>query len=378
MKAIIVLSFAFIVLLLTGLVPYSMAAPATEGTNLPTYMITTRDIIAYVGVLGPGYGNYSFLDISQLSQQCPEEVAVFVHGWGNNETLAKERLDRVKLSLEKNNYTYPLVGLSWKSDTEWQAAKSIAKWNGPRLATFIWDLVDNCKKQNDNVKIRMIAHSLGARVILSALDSLHKNATWNNSNFNITSVHLLGGAVDNEEVSKNPQDILDDLTNWGTLKADYGSAIEGEVDKFYNLYNPEDNVFEPNPEFPFSPVQIYPSFEGDLALGYNGSQTLSNITLPRNYNQTNVQHEVNSGHDADAIEGEDLGLCLSSSFPFFCKVKNEGWDYGLCNFLNFTCPEPPNVGDNHAGYIGFRNLTNTSLLEYDGAMNMVVDDWRRK
>jgi hypothetical protein len=50
---------------------------------------------------------------------------------------------------------------------------------------------------------------------------------------------LLGAAVDDEEVSKYPQDILDDLTNWGTLKSDYGVAIEEEVVKFYNLFNPE-------------------------------------------------------------------------------------------------------------------------------------------
>jgi hypothetical protein len=70
----------------------------------------------------------------------------------------------------------------------------------------------------------------------------------------------MGAAIDDEEVTKNPQDILDDLTNWGTLKSDFGSAIEEEVVDFYNLFNPKDNIFEPNliPAF-----QIYSSFEGD-------------------------------------------------------------------------------------------------------------------
>jgi hypothetical protein len=35
-----------------------------------------------------------------------------------------------------------------------------------------------------------------------------------------------------------------------------------------------------------------------------------------------------------------------------------------------------NTGDNHAGYIGFRNPTNTNLLADDGAMNIVVGHWR--
>ena len=49
----------------------------------------------------------------------------------------------------------------------------------------------------------MIAHSVGSRIILSALDSLHQNTIWNNitNNFKIESVDLMGAAVDNEEVS---------------------------------------------------------------------------------------------------------------------------------------------------------------------------------
>jgi hypothetical protein len=38
-----------------------------------------------------------------------------VHGWALNETQAKERFDRVKLSLENKNNSYiiPIVGYSW-------------------------------------------------------------------------------------------------------------------------------------------------------------------------------------------------------------------------------------------------------------------------
>ena len=52
---------------------------------------------------------------------------------------------------------------------------------------------------------------------LADLDSLHENETWNKNNFTIKSVDLLGATVDDEEVSTNPQDILIDQTNWGTL-----------------------------------------------------------------------------------------------------------------------------------------------------------------
>ena len=70
-------------------------------------------------------------------ESCPPEVAIFVHGWGIDEFKAKERLDRLKMSLEYNKYNISLVGFSWNSDIGWDHAKSIANENGPRLAQFI-------------------------------------------------------------------------------------------------------------------------------------------------------------------------------------------------------------------------------------------------
>ena len=341
----------------------------TTQTGIPVYEITTRgNLFNAQGNNGTGYRDtYPLLDIRNLSNSCPEEVAIFIHGWGQNETEAKERLDRVKMSLEKNNYTHPLVGFSWDSDTEWNAAQFLAKWNGPKLADYTVGLMDNCKQHHGkDIKIRLIGHSLGARVILSSLDSLHKNATWNNSNFKVASVDLLGATVDDEEVTLNPGDILVDRTNWGSPKSDYGGAIQDEVVRFYNLYNPKDNVFE----------SIYPLFEGDFALGQSGHQILPyTITFPTNYEDISVTDQIKAIHDADGIEADVFGLCHNNNE--YCKIKSEGWDFGFCNLLIFPpiC-QPPGIGDNHAGYIGFRNLTNLDLLADDGAMDVVVSKWR--
>jgi esterase/lipase superfamily enzyme len=78
----------------------------------------------------------------------------------------------------------------------------------------------------------LIGHSLGARVVLNALQSLHNNQEWRNEKFKVTSVHLLGGAVDNEEVSKDSWDIVSDPTNFNgtfTMKFPYGNAIQDEA-----------------------------------------------------------------------------------------------------------------------------------------------------
>ena len=209
-------------------------------------MISTRGNLSYEGVVGQGYGSYSFLNINNLLESCPPEVGIFVHGWGIDEYKAKERLDRVKMSLEYNKYNISLIGFSWNSDIDWDHAQSIAKENGPRLAQFIIELKNKCI----DTDIRLISHSMGARVILSSFTSLHNNSLLDGSTFKIASVHLLGAAVDDEEVSKNPQDILTDLTNENTVKYAYGDVIEGQVTKFYNLFDSEDNVPSTTPILP--------------------------------------------------------------------------------------------------------------------------------
>jgi Alpha/beta hydrolase of unknown function (DUF900) len=193
------------------------------------------------------------------------------------------------------------VGLSWSSDTLWEPAKIIARENGPMLAHFILDLKEQCP----DTQIRLLSHSLGARVILSTLDSLHGNSIWNNNNFTISSVHLLGPAVDDEEVSKDNSDIVSDPMNAYSVKAAYGQAIEDEVDKFYNLRSSEDNLLE---LYPFSPFdfayKIYPIFEGDLALGQTGYQKIPPISLPANYNEKDEKNEIKAIGNADAMESE--------------------------------------------------------------------------
>src|SRR6476659_4962614 len=120
------------------------SVPSTD-IKTPVYMLSIKNNSNLVGLQGKGYGNYSFSDISDLKKLCPPEVVIFVHGWGYDEYKAKERLDRVKLSLEFNKYNTSLVGLSWNPNFNWTIAKNEAKDNGPKLAEFIVGLKDACK-----------------------------------------------------------------------------------------------------------------------------------------------------------------------------------------------------------------------------------------
>ena len=157
--------------------------------------------------------------------------------------------------------------------------------------------------------------------------------------------------------------VYKDQANWGTAKSDYGRAIEGEVVHFYNLYSTQDKMLAPDPKKPYSPYQIYPSAEADSALGQSGYQkdpdTILILTgdlsvlksLPRNYNEKNVTDQILAICDADADKKPDL--------PFF-----PGKIIG--------------IGDNHGGYMGFRDIANKSKLIDAGAMDIVVHDWDNK
>lgn len=350
---IILCSGLIILVLFTILQSYStFAGIKKEGAGkILLYYFSTRtpQTPQNVGEQHDWFGNDTYLDINQLTKiPCQSgtnrTIAIFVHGWEKSEQIVKERLNRVKQSLERDNYSEPLVGFSWPSDTLWPDAKFIAKANGPKLANLIFELKNACPQAD----IRVIAHSLGARVTLSALDSLIENPTWNDRHFKISSVDLVGAAVDNEEVSVRPEDILFDKTNLGSPKSDYGQAIEQEVIKFYNLFSTKDNMLEPIPGDTY-PV-IYPFFESDYALGQSGYQKIPYSikgNLPSNYNDTNVTDELAASCDADGDGHPDL--------PF-----SKG---------NVTT-----TGDNHRGYLGYRD-NETKLITNDGAIDIVVKSW---
>jgi hypothetical protein len=353
----------------------------TSEISLPVYMITTRgDLNFPVDESDNGYNNqYQFGDINQLKSECPAEIAIFVHGWGLDKVKAKERLDRVKMSLENNSYSIPLIGLSWESNKIWKKAQIMAEENGPKLANFIIDYIDTCKNQhNKDSHIRLMSHSMGARVILSTLDNLHTNPTWNDNDYKITSVHLMGAAVDNEEVSKNPIDIDGDFT----LKHAYGKAIQEEVIRFYNLYNPEDNVLQPMPfEEDDYIYEFYPSpfFENDLALGQSGRDTTiatqDQVSTPPYYD-VKVQNQIPAISNADGMDDVHFLFCDFSTV--ICENTSEGnYDLGLCGGFTSDHVCKVGIGDNHLGYIGFRDSINTTHLKNDGAIDIVVKNWRK-
>lgn len=304
----------------------------------------------------------TFPNISEIldieNKGCPGEISIYVHGIWANEKQAREQAERVFLSLQDSEYGIPLIGYSWDSNTSfsltdpnialegWNTAKKIANGNGPLFAQLILDFKKACESDN----VRIIAHSLGARVTLAALQSLHANPEWTtNSNNEIRSIHLLGAAIDNEQISTTANDCR---FNDPKLSCS-GEAIEALVGRLFNLYNPEDNMLQ----------FVYNRVEGDKALGWcgegGGSQWFAlwmcfignAVSEPQNYEEYGVINELPSNSDSN-IDGE-------------CDVRNTN---GSCTITL--------AGDNHFGYLGYRD--SPASISDNGAINRVATDWKEQ
>jgi hypothetical protein len=202
----------------------------------------------------------------------------------------------------------------------------------------------------------------GARVVLSSLEALSKNNEWMQRNFNITTVHLIGAAVDGEQISMNALD-RDDRDN-----KLYGKVLNMTVLKFYNLYNPEDDTLESRrnlfvdcsfPLFNECEPIYYFLYEGDSALGERGADSsISELDKPLSYEDIEVRNEIPTIWDAN-MDGLFFGCDLP--IGFICGISE--------------------TGDNHFGYGGFRDRKNTftdftdDSLKSDGAMDVVVRGW---
>jgi hypothetical protein len=238
--------------------------------------------------------------LRELNQRCPGEIVIYVHGVWASRQSAIEQVQRVDISLrEGNNYDVPIVGFSWDSNTiqnrnGWEIAKVIANKNGKLLA----DLIVGYKGVCPTDEVRLIAHSLGSRVILSALQYLYNESRGEI----IRSVHLMGAAVDDEQVSTNYTLCL---SNIPPLPCS-GRAIESTVQtKLYNLQNPEDNMLD---------SRIY---KEDHALGLDGSYG----SEPDNYEEYSVLYSIPPVYNADGDPSTD---CLDSTI--FTWAWSAHWD----------------------------------------------------
>ena len=369
-KKLILLSYAIISILVMVVIT-NCSIDNVSAQTYPVIASTRGSFNLDTGVMVHQANLSSAISILK-NNDCPAVLAIYVHGVWATEAEAEEQTQRISLSLAKNGYHVPVIGFSWDSNTTfslddidlsqqgWATAKKIANQNGPLLAKFVLNFKDKCPDD----KLRIIAHSLGSRVVLSALQWIYDSNEVTNSNATsnkkITSIHLLGAAVNNEQVS-----ISENYCQFNSppLRCS-GKAIGSEVNHFYNLYDPEDNMLasEKFRVCPFGCYDIvvdspYQYTENDDALGAYGRDTL--IDVPTNYQEYNVLTKIITDSDADKDGECDIVVNLN----YFGYI-----DDGYCTITK--------QGDNHLGYIGYRSSTNESNIGNTGAINTVVSDWK--
>jgi len=303
--------------ILTSIVVLSIISPYLPHSLAYTNEISEKKFLSPISEVSTRAKDVNITQLvnstyNKFGSGCPNEIAIYVHGFNKTNSDAKEEFNRIQTSLIYNNYRIPIVGFSWDSNVNWDIAKNNAKDNGLYLAQFLMQFKNKCPSTH----IHLIAHSLGASVIDSALVILDINTSWNTK---IATVHLLGAAINNQLISNN------------TL---LGNATENVVNKFYNLFNPEDEGLRVNKQVEnYQPLGLVGAPKGVFHL---------------NYKDITVSYEIPPISDADGDSNSKE--CFENIQP------SRLW------------------GDNHCGYIGFRNSTTGSLID-DGAMNIVVSDW---
>lgn len=149
------------------------------------------------------------------------ELLVFVHGWNNDAEGGVCTFGEAAGTFATAGYDEPVVGFSWDADFGWYNATEIAERNGAKLAAF----THAYKAANPGVTVRYVAHSLGARVALAAVEALSQ---WGHRD-DLASVALLGGAADDESVS---------------MEGAYGADIEAAVGRLDNFWMDDDAVLD--------------------------------------------------------------------------------------------------------------------------------------
>jgi len=214
----------------------------------------TREIVT-----DPDYGPTDYETagtLDEVIEQEPDELMIFTHGWLAGKRASLGRLSMMRYNLQEyGDYDGTVVGFTWDSGdvaVDWKLGKRIAERNGPKLAQFTRDY-----HERTGNRVRYISNSLGSRVVLEALRSLHVSG----DDDTLKSVSMLGAANHSSSVS---------------LDSEYGPAIRDSVGEVHNYWVHHDGILN----------QQYRLIEFSKALGGQGATG----EVSENYYDHNVDY----------------------------------------------------------------------------------------
>lgn len=201
-----------------------------------------------------------------------DEIAMYINGWQANYDRATNQGYECRRAMYDNGYWSEVAGIHWDSETgTWSGGEDKADEMGENLAYFIDYL-----KDNGTNTVRLIGHSLGARVIGTCLNRLRDD--YGRS---VTSAALLGGAIEEDSV-------VEDCGLWCVGEFYYGIRDAGG--NFRNYHSTEDAVLD----------DLYTLAEWDAAVGQYGADGPE----AANYNDHDVTNKVGSEHCAYYRRGD--------------------------------------------------------------------------
>lgn len=194
-----------------------------------------------------------------------DEITFYVNGWQANYDRATSQGFECRLAMEEHGYWGEVVGCHWDSVTvTWSGGKSKADDMGENLASLVAWMQDE-----HGTTIRLVGHSLGARVIGTCLNALRDDGRA------VASSAFLGGAVADDSV-------VEDCGWWCTGEFYYGIRDAGGNARNYHSY--DDATL----------ADLYTLAEWDNAVGRVGADG----TPPWNYTDHDVTGVVGSDHCA--------------------------------------------------------------------------------
>jgi esterase/lipase superfamily enzyme len=161
------------------------------------------------------------------------EITIMIHGLRNDNAGAIAKVVLAKNRLRYLGYAFPVIGFSYDSNTTGAHLKKyvkralttgqkIAEKNGRNLALFVQDF----KSANPKTRIRLMGHSLGSQVILSAIEHLAKKKQNKGM---IDSVYFFGASITSDVPSSKK----------------YGKLLDKVIKrKIVNYYCPTDEVLK--------------------------------------------------------------------------------------------------------------------------------------
>jgi esterase/lipase superfamily enzyme len=130
----------------------------------------------------------TFTGTSQRSHRAPTKlVLVFIHGFNVTFADAVRRTGQLAYDIGHHG---PAIAFSWPSRgdlSSYSADEATIEWTAPHLAAFLTDLVSRAPLSTVN----LIAHSMGARVLVRALDFIEHETS-------IRLLHAIFAAPDDD------------------------------------------------------------------------------------------------------------------------------------------------------------------------------------